>query len=113
MTKSASWELVINRTARDGWHVYTCDKLPGLYVADRDDGVAYLDVCESIKQLFLLEFGLKIEVEPLLSFEEFSATVPPEERAREIMNERTAELMADGDSTLTLVIHGAATAAHR
>jgi len=31
----------VTRKARDGWFVYTCDDLPGLYVASKNDRIAY------------------------------------------------------------------------
>jgi|HubBroStandDraft_6_1064221.scaffolds.fasta_scaffold989001_2 hypothetical protein len=111
MTNSISWKVVVTKTTRDGWYVYTSDNLPGLYVASRDDNIALRDLSESIKQLVLLDFGIEVEVDPVLPFEADCTTVPSDEQAKEILDKRTADLMADGDGTLTLVMYRAAAVA--
>ena len=111
MTQRISSEVVVTRKAKDGLYVYTADLLPGLYVASRDDHVAYLDVLDSIKKLFFLDVGIAVEVAHKVGYEEFIAELPPEERAREILDGRTADLIAE-DETLTFVIQRVGAAAH-
>jgi hypothetical protein len=110
--QTSAMEVVVNRRAKDGFYVYTSNLLPGLYVASRDDQVAYRDVLESIKKLFLLDFGISVQVVPMESYEQFIAQIPPEERAKEIMDGRTADLMEE-DGTLTFVIQRAGVATHQ
>ncbi|SEP41635.1 hypothetical protein SAMN02990966_05948 [Rhodospirillales bacterium URHD0017] len=112
MTKHISGtEVVVNRKAKNGFYVYTSDALPGLYVASRDDQRAYDDVLESIRQLYHLDFGMDVEVVHIVSHEEFIARMPAGERAREIMHDRTADLMAD-DGVLTFAVTRMGAAAH-
>jgi hypothetical protein len=55
----------------DGWHVFTCKELPGLYIASKDAELAYNDVPVAIEKLLELDFGVKCKAVPELSFAEF------------------------------------------
>lgn len=55
----------------DGWHVFTADELPGLYVASQDAETAYNDVAPSIEMLLLLDEGVECTIRPELPFSAF------------------------------------------
>lgn len=55
----------------DGWHVFTSDELPGLYVASNDAETAYNDVAPSIEKLLLLDEGVECTIRPELPFAAF------------------------------------------
>jgi hypothetical protein len=55
----------------DGWHVFSCDDLPGLYVAHKDAKVAYDDVALSIQTLMKLDRNIDCQVRPVLEFHEW------------------------------------------
>jgi hypothetical protein len=52
--------LSIRHRVVDGWHIYDCEDMPELYVADRDPEVAKRDVEPSIDLLLRLN-GKDIE----------------------------------------------------
>jgi hypothetical protein len=54
MTESAT-EIQVVRRNRAGWHIYTCEALPGLYVASKDDKTADVSVHPTV----LAPFGAK------------------------------------------------------
>lgn len=70
-TGTPSTEISVRRKVRDGWYVYTCDLLPGLYVAHADDRVAYNDLPNSIATLVKLNFGVDCTVAHKVSYHEF------------------------------------------
>lgn len=55
----------------DGWHVFTSEQLPGLYVASPDAETAYNDVGPALEMLLKLDEGIVCKAKPELSFEEF------------------------------------------
>ena len=65
----------ITYTAKDGWHVFASDELPGLYVASRDLATAYNDVGRSIEALLMLDEGIACVVEPEVAMDEFLAAL--------------------------------------
>jgi hypothetical protein len=54
-----------------GWHVFTSEALPGLYVASEDPERAYDDVAGAIALLVELDTGIACQVTPELPFAEF------------------------------------------
>ena len=48
----------------EGWHVFTSEELPGLYVASRNAERAYSDVAIAIQKLLKLDFGQDVTVAP-------------------------------------------------
>ena len=68
----------------DGWHVFTSDELPGLYVASHEAETAYNDVGPSIEKLLLLDEGVECTIRPEVPFSEFVAMIrtdnPPAHR---------------------------------
>jgi hypothetical protein len=55
----------------DGWHVFTCKELPGLYIASKDVERAYNDVPVAVEKLLQLDFGMKCKAVAELSFADF------------------------------------------
>ena len=62
MTTVIQTQVKVHKHMRDSWHVYTCDQLPGLYVASKDHRIAYEDVPFAIRELIRLDFGLECVV---------------------------------------------------
>ena len=69
MTKMTS--ICIDYKNVDDWHVFTCQDLPGLYVASGDRETAYNDVSKSIEALLRLDFGIECRAFPEKPFAEF------------------------------------------
>ena len=84
----------MRRKIKDGWFVYTCDQLPGLYVAHPDDRIAYDDLPRSISALVKLNYGVDCTVAHKVSYKEFVRACASDD-ARETMEERTQELIGD------------------
>lgn len=57
-----------------GWHVFTSEELPGLYVASKDPEKAYDDVAGAIAMLVELDTGITCKVAPEVPFSEFVQT---------------------------------------
>jgi hypothetical protein len=105
MADGFSTEVMVKRRARDGWFVYTCDELPGLFVASQDDRAAYEDVPRSIETLFRLDHGIDCVVTQKLSYAELVKQLHVKARARENLADRLTELMADPSNRLTFAVH--------
>ena len=58
---------------RDGWHIFTCEALPGLYVASEDAKRAYNDVAVAVKMLLSLDYAMECQVQPETPFDEFAS----------------------------------------
>ena len=93
MSDGISTEVIVTRRARDGWFVYTCDDLPGLFVASQDDRTAFDDLPASIQKLLKLDLGIECRVPHKVTYREFIAKVNLKERAHSAVAERTAALM--------------------
>lgn len=65
----------------EGWHVFDCDDLPGLYVASRDPATAFNDVAPAIEKLLMLDEGVNCVATPELSIEEFLSSIKGAETA--------------------------------
>ena len=87
-------EVCVRRKVKDGWHVYTCDQLPGLYVAHVDDRVAYNDIPASIRSLLKLKLNLDCDVSHKVSYSEFVRALESS-AARDAMEARTQDLIDD------------------
>jgi len=100
MANGLTTEVLVRRQEKDGWHVYTCDKLPGLYVAHSDDKVAYNDLPTAIRLLVKLDDGIDCTVSHKLTYEQFVQRICLQELASGNLRGRTDELLAedeDGD----------------
>ncbi len=93
-------EIQVVRRSRGGWHVYTCDALPGLYVAHQDDKKAYDDLPTAIRTLFKLDFGVDVSVHHKIDY----ATFMLGDRARGALEERTREMMESHQTVLSFMI---------
>ena len=90
MTDNFSTEVVVMRKAQDGWFVYTCADLPGLYVAHRNDQVAYNDLPEAIRLLVKLNEGIDCAVSHAVPYSEFVRRM----HNSDVLQKRTDDLMA-------------------
>lgn len=62
--------ILVEYKNADGWHVFTAQSLPGLYVASKNPRRAYDDVATAIQMLLKLDLGIKCEVVPETTLEE-------------------------------------------
>ena len=95
--------IKVRRQERDGWFVYTCDQLLGLYVASQDDKRAYHDVPTAIRKLVKLTFGIDcivVRKEARKSFEDLALS----QRASQAVADHTHELLAAGKRDFSLVV---------
>lgn len=100
-------EVRVRRRAKDGWYIYTCDQLPGLYVAHVDDRVAYHDIPRSIKALLKLRSNLECDVAHKVSYSDFIRVLEGNE-AQETMEARTQDLIEDhGDQYFHFILQSA------
>lgn len=104
MADGISAEVVVTRKVRDGWYVYTCDKLPGLFVVHKDDKVAYNDLPKSIRALLQLDHGIECIVSHKVDYAEFLRRMRLEERAREAVDACTTELMDGSAQTIAFTL---------
>ena len=98
MANGLTTEIQVRRRVKEGWHVYTCDQLPGLYVAHQDDKVAYNDLPKTIQLLVKLDDGIECTVSHKLTYAEFVQRIRLEQRAADNLRARTDELIADNDA---------------
>jgi hypothetical protein len=92
-------DIAVRRSFRDGWSIYTCEAIPGLYVANQDDRLAYNDVPKAIALLFKLNWRVSVSVAHKVSYDEFFAKVALRARAVEAVKNRTNDLI-DHESTM-------------
>lgn len=67
--------ITISYNQRDGWHVFTSQDLPGLYVASRDASVAFKDVATAIEVLFRLDHKVNVTAKPQCTLTELLSRV--------------------------------------
>ena len=107
MANGFSTEVTVKRRASDGWYVYTCSELPGLFVASEDDKVAYNDVPESIRALIKLDYGVKCSVSLKLGYGEFQEQMKLADQAVEAVDSRTQDLMESVPTFFHYTLHSA------
>lgn len=108
MTKNLFTEVAVRRKVKDGWYVYTCDELPGLYVAHTDDKVAYNDVPAAISMLLKLDLGVECSVTHKLCYNAFVRMVESngaDETASGMVASRTRELIEECEHLPFIVQH--------
>ena len=93
-------EIQVVRRTRGSWHVYTCEALPGLYVASEDDRKAYEDLPAAIRTLFKLDYGVDISVHHKTDYTTFMLG----DRARDALEERTRDMMDSHQTVLSFMI---------
>jgi hypothetical protein len=97
-------EITVRRRLRDGWYIYTCDAIPGLFVASKDDREAYEDVPTAIKLLFRLDFGVEVSVANKVNYDSFFSKIRLGERARSEVQDRTRALMEHGATMIDYIV---------
>jgi hypothetical protein len=97
-------DITVRRSRRDGWHIYTCEAIPGLYIANKDDRLAYNDVPNAISLLFKLDWGVEVSVAHKVGYDEFFAKVALGARAREAVERRTGDLMRHESTMIPFVV---------
>jgi hypothetical protein len=96
--------ITVHRKVRDGWYVYTCDQLPGLYVASPDDRKAYDDLPTAIRTLVKLTYGTDCLVAHKVEYQDFEDMAGLTGRAAAAIAERTRELLTGNASDLSFVV---------
>lgn len=82
--KNITSSICVEYKYREGWHIFTSEEVFGLYVASKDQELAYNDVATSIQLLLELNEGIKCDVHPELTFKEFlkvARTKPSQSKA--------------------------------
>lgn len=104
-----STEIDVQRQVKDGWFVYTSDQLPGLYVANPKDQVAYNDALRAVQELLRLDLGLEVEIAHKVSYEEFFTQVSSGETECRMLRQRTVSLRTETETvSFTFVVQRAA-----
>lgn len=88
-------EISVRRRVRDGWFVYTCSNLPGLYVASKDDRTAYSDLPDAIQKLIKLDHNATVKAVHKIDYDLFIKQIQLQERAQSSVKEMLSELMDD------------------
>ena len=107
MTKGIGTEIHVRRRERDGWHVYTCNELPGLFLASKDDNKAYGDLPEAIRLLFKLDFGRDVTVAHKIGYSQFLDQIALSRRAAAAVQQRTNDLIDGHDSDISFLVGSA------
>lgn len=96
-------EVAITYEQKDGWHLFTCDRMKGLFVASPDLRMAYDDVPTAVRDLLKLDCNVECDVEWKLTYAGFRQSLNSSElthrediveRARTAVRQRTQELMS-------------------
>jgi len=66
-----SRDIAVEYRRVGGWHVFTSEEVPGLYVAHEDCKTAYEAVAGSIEVLLQENQNIKARVQPTMAFERF------------------------------------------
>ena len=97
-------EVVVQYRERDGWHVFTCDALLGLYVASQDRRKAFSDLPEAIRKLLKLDHGIDCVVSHKLTYEEFVKRNWLTQRAQREIRQRTDQLVREGTNEIPFIL---------
>ena len=95
-------EAAITYECKDGWHLFTCDQLKGLFVASRDRRKAFDDVPVALRGLLKLDYDVECSVRWTLTYAGFLRELrlfdqsSLAERAKAVVKERTQELVDGG-----------------
>ncbi|HXW30152.1 MAG TPA: hypothetical protein VEK55_12385 [Xanthobacteraceae bacterium] len=107
MANQIGTEIQVRRRIRDGWHVYTCDVLPGLYVASKDDKTAYNDLPQAIATLIKLDLGQDVSVTHKVDYDTFMRQLFLADRAKKAVDEAVDDFLEDlGQTTLIPFVIG-------
>ena len=104
MKHSVSTEISVRYCERDGWHLFTCGDLPGLFVASKDRKLAFSDLPDAIRMLLKLDFKRNYVVSHKLAYEEFVKRNWLSRRAQSAVNTRTEYLVSNGADAIPFVL---------
>jgi hypothetical protein len=99
-------DISVRRRLREGWYIYTCEAIPGLFIASKDDRKAYEDVPKAIKLLFRLDWGVEVSVAHKVGYDAFFGKIRLGERAVSAVQDRTNDLMENHEITMIPFIVG-------
>jgi hypothetical protein len=75
MRSNVTTTVSVQYRHRDGWHIFTSQDIPGLYIASQNAKAAYEDVPVAVKRLLELDFKCSCEVVRTEPFDTFAQTV--------------------------------------
>ena len=104
MKHSVSTEIRARYFARDGWHVFTCEELPGLFVASMDRKLAFSDLPDAIRMLLKLDFKRDYVISHKLTYDEFVQRNWLSQRAQSAVNSRTEHLVNEGANSISFIL---------
>jgi hypothetical protein len=104
MANGVTTEICVRKIVKDGWHVYTCEQLPGLYVAHKNDRTAYDDLPEAIRKLVKLDDGVDCTVSHKLSYAEFVQRARLSESALKNLKAATKRLMSEDEGFIPFIL---------
>ena len=104
MKHSVSTEICVRYLARDGWHVFTCEELPGLFVASTDRKLAFSDLPNAIRMLLKLDFKRDYVISHKLTYDEFVQRDWLSQRAQSAVNSRTEQLVSEGADAISFIL---------
>jgi len=104
MTDNVTTEICVRKTVRDGWHVYTCKELPGLYVAHKNDRTAYDDLPTAIQKLVKLDDGVDCTVSHKLTYAEFIQQAHLSETALRNLKTATNRLIDEDEGYIPFIL---------
>ena len=104
MNHSVSTEIRVRYRERDGWHVFTCEELPGLFVASMDRKLAFSDLPDAIRMLLKLDFKRDYVISHKLTYGEFVQRNWLSQRAQSAVNSRTEQLVNEGADAIFFIL---------
>ena len=104
MAQGVSTEISVSYRERDGWHLFDCDELPGLFVASQDRRRAFADLPDAIRMLLKLDYKRDVVVSHKLTYAEFVERNWLTQRAQSEVRSRTARLIEDGAEHIPFII---------
>ena len=104
MKHSVSTEISVRYRERDGWHVFTCEELAGLFVASMDRKLAFSDLPDAIRELLKLDLKREYVVSHKLTYGEFVQRNWLSQRAQSTVNARTENLVSKGADAISFIL---------
>ena len=63
--------VTVNYREEDGWHIFTSEDVPNLFVAHEGREIAFNDVAAVLEQIFLLQDRIICKFSPELTADQF------------------------------------------
>ena len=104
MKQCVSAEIRVRYRERDKWHVFTCEELPGLFVASKDRKLDFSDLPDAIRMLLKLDFKRDYVVSHKLTYEEFVQRDWLSRRAQSTVNTRTEQLVSNEANAISFIL---------